>query len=94
MLPPSRPPGVPVVITSNSHRDDVDIAGLIFTAAERDLTDPSVASAILKLLNESIGLEDMDFEMVGDVDEDFAVVENLQIDDYATIDEVAAKLQK
>ena len=45
---------------------------------------------ILKLLNESIGLEDMDFDMVGDVDEDFTVIENLQLDDYATIDEVAA----
>ena len=45
---------------------------------------------ILKLLNESISLDDMQFDMVGDVDEDFTVVENLQIDDYATIDEVAA----
>ena len=45
---------------------------------------------ILKLLNESLSLDDMQFDMVGDVDEDFTVVENLQIDDYATIDEVAA----
>ena len=45
---------------------------------------------ILKLLNENIGLDDMQFDMIGDVDEDFAVVENLQIDDYAAIDEVAA----
>ena len=45
---------------------------------------------ILKLLNESIGLEDLQLDMIGDVDEDFAVVENLQIDDYAAIDEVAA----
>ena len=45
---------------------------------------------VLKLLNESIGLDDMQFDMVGDVDEDFAVIENLQIDDYSTIDEVAA----
>ncbi len=45
---------------------------------------------ILKLLNESMALDDMHFDMVGDVDEDFAVVENLQIDDYSTIDEVAA----
>ena len=45
---------------------------------------------ILKLLNESMSLDDMHFDMVGDVDEDFAVVENLQIDDYSTIDEVAA----
>jgi len=45
---------------------------------------------ILALLNESVGLEDMQFDMVGDVDEDFAVVENLQVDDYSAIDEVAA----
>ena len=45
---------------------------------------------ILKLLNESVSIEDMDFDMVGDVDEDFAVVENVQIDDYSAIDEVAA----
>ena len=45
---------------------------------------------ILKLLNESVGIEELSFDMVGDVDEDFAVVENLQIDDYAAIDEVAA----
>ncbi|MDJ0939568.1 MAG: ATPase, T2SS/T4P/T4SS family [Woeseiaceae bacterium] len=45
---------------------------------------------ILKLLNESMSIDDMHFDMVGDVDEDFAVIENLQIDDYSTIDEVAA----
>jgi type IV pilus assembly protein PilB len=45
---------------------------------------------ILKMLNESVGVDDMTFDMVGDVDEDFAVVENLQIDDYSAIDEVAA----
>jgi type IV pilus assembly protein PilB len=45
---------------------------------------------ILKMLNESVGVDDMTFDMVGDVDEDFAVIENLQIDDYSAIDEVAA----
>ena len=45
---------------------------------------------ILKLLNESVSLENMDFDMVGDVDEDFAVIENLKLDDSSTIDEVAA----
>ena len=45
---------------------------------------------IVKLLNESVGIDDMQFDMIGDVDEDFAVVENLQIDDYSAIDEVAA----
>ncbi|MDJ0911360.1 MAG: ATPase, T2SS/T4P/T4SS family [Woeseiaceae bacterium] len=45
---------------------------------------------ILKLLTESLALDDMQFDMVGDVDEDFAVVEALQIDDYSAIDEVAA----
>jgi len=45
---------------------------------------------ILKYLNESSGSDDMAFDMIGDVDEDFAVVENLQVDDYAAIDEVAA----
>ena len=45
---------------------------------------------ILKLLNESIGLDDMQFDMIGDVDEDFAVIENLQLEDYSAIDEVAA----
>ena len=45
---------------------------------------------IVKLLNESVGLDDMQFDMIGDVDEDFAVIENLQIDDYTAIDEVAA----
>ena len=45
---------------------------------------------ILKLLNESIGLDDMQLDIIGDVDEDFTVIENLQIDDYTTIDEVAA----
>ncbi|MGI9273083.1 MAG: ATPase, T2SS/T4P/T4SS family, partial [Woeseiaceae bacterium] len=45
---------------------------------------------ILKLLNESLSVDDMQFDMVGDVDEDFTVIENLQLDDYSTIDEVAA----
>ncbi len=45
---------------------------------------------IVKTLSESVVLDDLQFDMVGDVDEDFAVVENLQIDDYSTIDEVAA----
>ena len=45
---------------------------------------------ILKLLNESVGIDDMSYDMVGDVDEDFAVVENLQVEDYSAIDEVAA----
>jgi len=45
---------------------------------------------IQKVLNESIGIADMQFDMVGDVDEDFEVVENLQLDDHSTIDEVAA----
>ncbi len=45
---------------------------------------------IIKTLSESLVLDDLQFDMVGDVDEDFAVVENLQIDDYSTIDEVAA----
>jgi type IV pilus assembly protein PilB len=45
---------------------------------------------IIKVLSESLVLDDMQFDMVGDVDEDFAVVENLQIDDYSAIDEVAA----
>ena len=45
---------------------------------------------IIKMLGESMVLDDMQFDMVGDVDEDFEVVENLQIDDYSAIDEVAA----
>jgi type IV pilus assembly protein PilB len=45
---------------------------------------------IQKVLNESIEFDDMQFDMVGDVDEDFAVVETPRIDDYSTIDEVAA----
>jgi type IV pilus assembly protein PilB len=45
---------------------------------------------IIKLLSETLALDDMQFDLVGDVDEDFAVVENLQIDDYSAIDEVAA----
>ncbi len=45
---------------------------------------------IEKALNESLNLGDMQFDMMGDVDEDFEVVENLQLDDYSTIDEVAA----
>ena len=45
---------------------------------------------ILKLLNESLALDDFQFDMVGDVDEDFAVVETPQLDDYTTIDEAAA----
>lgn len=45
---------------------------------------------IQQLLNESIGVDDMSFEMIGDVDEDFAVIEGVNSDDYSTIDEVAA----
>ena len=45
---------------------------------------------IAKVLNEQPALDDLALEMIGDVDEDFAVVENLQIDDYSAIDEVAA----
>jgi type IV pilus assembly protein PilB len=45
---------------------------------------------IIKMLSEALITDDMQFDMVGDVDEDFAVVENLKIDDYAAIDEVAA----
>jgi len=45
---------------------------------------------ILKLLNESLASDDLQFDMIGDVDEDFAVIENMQVDDYAAIDEVAA----
>ena len=45
---------------------------------------------ILKMLNESVGADEMTFDMVGDVDEDFAVIENMQLDDYSAIDEVAA----
>ena len=45
---------------------------------------------IEKMLSESLGLGDMQFDMVGDVDEDFAVIENLQIEDQAAIDDVAA----
>ncbi len=45
---------------------------------------------ILKLLNESAALDDLQFDLIGDVDEDFAVVEAPQIDDYAAIDEIAA----
>jgi len=43
-----------------------------------------------KILKESLNLSEMPFDMMGDVDEDFEVVQNLQIDDYSTIDEVAA----
>ncbi len=43
-----------------------------------------------KMLSESLGLGDMQFDMIGDVDEDFAVIENLQIEDQAAIDDVAA----
>lgn len=45
---------------------------------------------IQKILSESAGLSDVQFDMVGDVDEDFEVVENIKIEDYSTIDEVAA----
>ena len=45
---------------------------------------------ILKALNESSGTDGMDFDMLGDVDEDFAVIEDVQVDDYSAIDEVAA----
>jgi type IV pilus assembly protein PilB len=44
---------------------------------------------ILKLLNESLSLDAAPFDMIGDVDEDFSVVENMRTDDYSTIDEVA-----
>jgi type IV pilus assembly protein PilB len=44
---------------------------------------------ILKVLSETLSLDSTTFDIVGDVDEDFAVVENLRVDDYATIDEVA-----
>jgi len=45
---------------------------------------------IEKMLGESHGLTDMQFDMVGDVDEDFEVIENLQVEDYSAIDDVAA----
>ncbi|MDX1516077.1 MAG: ATPase, T2SS/T4P/T4SS family [Woeseiaceae bacterium] len=45
---------------------------------------------ILKIINDTTAIDELSFDLVGDVDEDFAVVENLQIDDYAAIDEVAA----
>ncbi len=45
---------------------------------------------IVKLLSESLSIDDMQFDMVGDVDEDFAVIESPQLDDHSTIDEVAA----
>jgi len=45
---------------------------------------------IVKTLGESVMADDIDFDLVGELDEDFSVVENLQIDDYSTIDEVAA----
>ena len=45
---------------------------------------------ILRVLSESLLSDEMAFDLVGDVDEDFAVVENVQLDDYAAIDEVAA----
>ncbi|MBU2677802.1 MAG: Flp pilus assembly complex ATPase component TadA [Gammaproteobacteria bacterium] len=45
---------------------------------------------IEKVLSESLGLADMQFDLVGDVDEDFEVVENVHIEDYAAIDDVAA----
>jgi type IV pilus assembly protein PilB len=45
---------------------------------------------IEKVLNESLNLGEMPFDMMGDVDEDFEVVENIKIEDYSTIDEVAA----
>ena len=43
-----------------------------------------------KLLGESVGISDLQFDMVGDVDEDFEVIENLQNEDLAAIDDVAA----
>jgi len=45
---------------------------------------------IEKVLSESLDLDDMQFDMMGDVDEDFEVVENLHIEDYSVIDDVAA----
>ena len=45
---------------------------------------------IEKTLSESLGPADMQFDMVGDVDEDFEVVENVRVEDYAAIDDVAA----
>ncbi len=45
---------------------------------------------ILKLLNESVEIDDLQFDLIGDVDEDFAVVETPDIEDYAAIDEIAA----
>ncbi len=45
---------------------------------------------ILKILNDSTAMNDMAFELANEVDEDFAVVDTVQSDDHATIDEVAA----
>lgn len=49
---------------------------------------------ILKVLSDSSASAEMSFDLVGDlagdVDEDFAVVEDVRIDDYSTIDEIAA----
>ena len=45
---------------------------------------------IMNLLGESLVLDDIQFELSGDLDDDFAVVESVQIDDYSAIDEVAA----
>jgi type IV pilus assembly protein PilB len=45
---------------------------------------------IQSLLRENAPIDSMQFDMVGNVDEDFEVVEGLQVEDYAAIDEVAA----
>lgn len=45
---------------------------------------------ILKVINESASIGDLSMDMVGDVDDDFELVEDAQIDDYSVIDEVAA----
>lgn len=56
------------------------------------LVRPILARAedIQNLLNESVGIEDMSFDLIGDVDDDFEVIEDLKNEDYSAIDEVAA----
>ncbi|MGB5177129.1 MAG: ATPase, T2SS/T4P/T4SS family [Gammaproteobacteria bacterium] len=44
---------------------------------------------ILKAINEAYDIGAGDIDIIGDVDEDFAVVENLLPDDYSAIDEMA-----
>ncbi|MDX2458139.1 MAG: ATPase, T2SS/T4P/T4SS family, partial [Gammaproteobacteria bacterium] len=44
---------------------------------------------ILAAINDAYNSGAVDIEMIGDVDDDFAVVENLVPDDYAAIDELA-----